>query len=157
MFDLSISVISTNHIKCAYIKAFCVFTVGAALHRPVHALHHRGREGQHHRQSRWQQWADPVCLWGNPLDLRDQSARSSSTHGSDPLPLQEGKRPHLTFPTAGGPEAFSYHIISRCLRFPGDLPAFFRGVWASGSREKAGSFHSALGSIRRSVLLRWDR
>lgn len=37
---------------------------------------------------------------------------------------------------------------------PGVVPALFSGLRSSQSREKAGSFHSALGSIRRPVLLR---
>lgn len=39
---------------------------------------------------------------------------------------------------------------------PGVLPAFLRGLWTSWSWEQTGAFHSALGSARWPVLLRWN-
>lgn len=74
----------------------CVFlnvsTVRAAVHRPIHALHHHGWEGEHYRQSRRQQRAHPIRLRRHPLDFGDQSPRSCTTLGCHLLPLQEGKQ-----------------------------------------------------------------
>lgn len=76
-----------------------VSTVRAAVHRPIHTLHHHGWEGEHYWQSRWQQRAHPIRLWRHPLDFRDQSPRSCTTLGCHLLPLQEGKQS----------EAFTWH------------------------------------------------
>lgn len=64
---------------------------GAAVHRPIHSLHHYGWGGQRHRQPRRRRRrADPVRLRGHPLDIRTQSARGRSTPRRHLLPLQEG-------------------------------------------------------------------